>query len=118
MKAIALALLLFTGSVQANVIRFLYIEASEGNASGGHVALQIGEDAYHYQYEAGMVRLFKHNAEAFRVNYRLRQNRTLHIADIALSQATYDQINNHFKVALLSQNQNLKQLKAMENNLA
>ncbi|ESS68493.1 hypothetical protein MGMO_146c00320 [Methyloglobulus morosus KoM1] len=118
MKALLLGLLLLTNTAQANTFQFLYIEASEGNASGGHVAVQLGEDVYHYQYEDGMVRLFKHHADAFRVNYRLRQNRTLHIADIAVSQTTYDQLNSHFKVQLLSQDQRLKHLQALQDGLS
>ncbi|MEQ1740506.1 MAG: hypothetical protein ABL884_11435 [Methyloglobulus sp.] len=109
-----LGLLLFAGSVNAKVFQFLYIEASEGNASGGHVAVQLDEDVYHYQYENALIRLFKHNAEAFRVDYQLLQNRNIHVADVEVSDATYDQINSYFKVRFLSQKQHLKQLQALQ----
>ena len=114
MKAVVLGLLLFAGSVNAKVFQFLYIEASEGNASGGHVAVQLGEYVYHYQYENALIRLFKHNSEAFRVDYQLLQNRTIHVADVEVSEAVYDQINSYFKVRFLSQKQHLKQLQASQ----
>jgi hypothetical protein len=113
-RAVVLGLLLFAGTANAKVFQFLYIEASEGNASGGHVAVQLGEDVYHYQYENALIRMFKHNAEAFRVDYQLLQNRTIHVADIEVSDAAYDQINSYFKVRFLSQKQHLKQLRALQ----
>jgi hypothetical protein len=115
-KAILLVLLLWAGTASAKVVQFLYIEASEGHSSGGHVALQVGEEVYHYQYENGFIRLFKKNAEAFRINYQRLQNRTLHIADIDVSNTAYDQISNHFKVEFLRQKQNLNHLRALKSD--
>lgn len=116
MKAILLGLLFFAGSASAKVVQFLYIEAGEGNSSGGHVALQLGEEVYHYQYENGFIRLFKKNAEAFRINYQLLQNRTLHIADLDLSNTAYDQLSNHFKVQFLGQKQHHNHLQALQSD--
>lgn len=118
MKAFLLGLLLFASGAQANIIQFLYIEAGEGSASGGHVALQIGEDVYHYQYDNALIRLFKHNAEAFRVNYQLKENRTIHVADIQVIESVFDQISSHFKVKFLAQKQQLKQLQAVQQDKA
>jgi hypothetical protein len=115
-KAVFLGLLLFAASAQAKVFQFLYIEASEGTSSGGHVAVQLGDDVYHYQYENALIRLFKHNAGAFRVNYQLLQNRNLHIADIEVSDSAYDRISSHFKVRFFGQAQRLKQLQALRHD--
>jgi hypothetical protein len=117
-KAVLLGLLLFAGSAHAKLIQFLYIEASEGNSSGGHVAVQLGDDVYHYQYENALIRLFKHKAEAFRVNYQLLQNRTIHIADIAVSDAVYERISSYFKVRFFGQTQQLRHLAALEQDQA
>jgi hypothetical protein len=117
-KAVLLALLLYASSADAKVLQFIYIEASEGTASGGHVAVRLGNDIYHYQYENALIRLFKHNANAFRVNYQLLQNRNLHIADIEVSDAAYDDISNHFNVRFFEQRQKLKQLQALQHDQA
>lgn len=114
MKAVLLGLLLFASNAQAKVFQFIYIEASEGNSSGGHVAVQLGDEVYHFQYKNALIRLFKHNADAFRVNYQLLQNRSLHIADIEVSDATYDRINSYFKVRFFEQQQKLKHLYALQ----
>lgn len=114
MNAVLLGLLLFAGSVDAKVFQFLYIEASEGNSSGGHVAVQLGDDVYHYQYEKALIRLFKHHADAFQVNYQLLQNRSLHIADIEVSDSAYDRISDYFKLRFFGQTQRLKHLQALQ----
>lgn len=116
MKAVLLGLLLFASSTHAKVFQFIYIEASEGNSSGGHVAVQLGDDVYHYQYQNALIRLFKHNVDAFRVNYQLLQNRSLHIADIEVSDTAYDDISNHFNVRFFEQRQKLKQLQALQHD--
>ncbi|WP_411726526.1 hypothetical protein [Methyloglobulus sp.] len=116
MKAVLLGLLLFVGSANAKVFQFLYIEASEGNSSGGHVAVQLGDDVYHYQYENALIRLFKHHAGAFQVNYQLLQNRSLHIADIEVSDSAYDRISSYFKVRFFGQTQRLKHLRALQHD--
>jgi hypothetical protein len=117
-KAVVLVLLLFTANANANLVQFLYIEANEGNSSGGHVALQLGDEIYHYQYENAFIRLFRHNAEAFRVDYQLRQNRTIHVADIAVTDSAYEQISRYFKVQFLAQKQRLEQLQALRQDQA
>jgi hypothetical protein len=110
---VLLGLLLFSGNAHAKVFQFLYIEASEGTASGGHVAVQFGDNIYHYQYENALIRLFRHNADAFLVNYQLLQNRSLHIADIEVSDTAYDLISSYFKVRFFGQRQRLKKLQAL-----
>jgi hypothetical protein len=117
-KAVLLVLLLCASSADAKVLQFIYIEASEGNSSGGHVAVQLGDDVYHYQYQNALIRLFKHNADAFRVNYQLLQNRSLHIADIEVSDTAYDDISNHFNVRFFEQRQKQKQLQALKHDQA
>lgn len=118
MKTVLLGLLLFSGSVRAQVFQFLYLEASEGNSSGGHVAVQFGDDVYHYQYENTLIRLFKHGIKAFRVNYQLQQNRSIHAAGIEVSDSTYEHLNHYFKKQYFEQTQQLKQLQAVQHNQA
>jgi hypothetical protein len=117
-KIALLGLLVFAGSAQANSFEFLYINASEGNSSGGHVAIQLGDAVYDYQYKNAHIRLFKHDANAFRVNYQLRQNRSIRSADIKISDVTYEQVSHYFKNQYFQQSQQLKQLQAAYSNHA
>ncbi len=117
--AIVLAgLLLFINNANARVFSFIYIEAGEGNSSGGHVAVQFSDEVYHYQYENTFIRLFKQNAENFRNHYQLKQNRNLHIADIEVSDATYERLSSHFKVRLFKQKHRLRYFHALQQNQA
>ncbi len=118
MKALLIGMLLCAGNACAQDFQFLYIEASEGNASGGHVAVQLGNEVYHYQYEDSFIRLFKHPADTFRANYQLKQNRNIHIADIQVSDRVYDQVSNYFKLRYFGQKQHVKRLKAAQEDQA
>ena len=111
---VLLGLLLFAGSTHAKVFQFIYIEPSEGNASGGHVALQLEDKVYHFQYENGLIRLTKNNADDFRVNYQFKQNRSLHVAEVEVPKLTYDRLSNHFEMQYLGQQQKLKHIQALQ----
>lgn len=117
MKVVALFFALFAGNVSASVFQFLYIEASEGSSSGGHVAVQLGDEVYHYQYDDGLIRLFKNNGDAFRNNYRFKQNRTIHVADIEVPELAYSQLKNHFKLKYFEQKQTVRQLTSTQEDL-
>ncbi|MFA5984125.1 MAG: hypothetical protein WC782_08925 [Methylococcaceae bacterium] len=115
--AIALAsLVLATPTLSAATIGYLYIEASEGNSSGGHVALQFGDEIFHFQHhDSGLIRLIRQDQQEFHYQYRYLQNRPLHISQIAVSEQTFDLLNRHFKLQFLAQEQQFQQLHALQN---
>lgn len=121
MKSVVLVfaiLLAFVNPAKAQVFSFIYVEAGEGNSSGGHAAVGFGDQVFHYQYENGLLRLFNHKADNFRNHYQLLQNRSLHIADIEVNAATYDRLLSRFKDRLFQQQQRLKLLNALQQNQA
>ena len=67
---------------------FLYIDANEDRASGGHAAMRLGEDVYHFQYHEGWLRMDRDDWSDFAINYRGLQNRTIHESEIHVSPAT------------------------------
>ena len=90
----------------AKKLGYLYIESSEGNSSGGHTAVQFGEDIYHYQYvDPGIIRLQKQNANDFEFAYRFLNNRTIHISPIDISDETYSLLRDYFNFQYLAQRQ-------------
>ena len=111
-----LALTLGFTSVSANTFKFLYIEANEGSSSGGHTALQFDDEVYHYQYSDGLTRLMKENSADFRFDYRYLQNRTLHIADIQVSEQTLALLQDHFKRQYWDQDRQFKRLQSLQND--
>ncbi|QPK65412.1 hypothetical protein IVG45_10990 [Methylomonas sp. LL1] len=118
MKAAAglLALLFCLNSANADTFRYLYIEANEGNSSGGHAALQFDDQVYHYQYSDGLIRLVKENAEDFSFDYRYLQNRTIHAADIEASGSTVALLKDYFKRQFWDQDRRFKRQQALEND--
>lgn len=113
-RFLTLLAVLLGNTANADTFQYLYIEANEGSSSGGHVAVQFGDDVFHYQFKDGLIRLFKQDAEGFRFDYRVLQNRTLHVADVDVSAATFNLLQDHFKLLFWQQDRQFKQLQAAE----
>jgi hypothetical protein len=110
-------LLCFQALSQANSVKFLYIEAGEGNSSGGHVGLQLNDAVYHYQHDEGYLRLFRHDAKVFLDHYRFEENRNVHVADLDVSQTAFADIQGFFQSAFFAQKQRLNYLEAVNNDI-
>jgi len=113
-RFLTLLAVLLGNTVNADTFQYLYIEANEGSSSGGHVAVQFGDDVFHYQFKDGLIRLLKQDADGFRFDYRVLQNRTLHIADVEVSADTFSLLQDHFKLIFWQQDRQFKQLQAAE----
>ncbi|HJV34209.1 hypothetical protein [Geomonas sp.] len=84
-------------AMAAGTIDYLYVEANEGDSSGGHVALRFGEETYHFQQESpGILRIRRHDAAAFHHIYAMLGNRTIHESRIAVSDDTYSLLREAF----------------------
>lgn len=71
-------------------INYLYVEANEGDSSGGHTALRFEKQTFHFQHEQpGIVRIRRIDATAFTHLYAKLGNRTIHESEIAVSDETY-----------------------------
>lgn len=105
-----LILLGWLGVVGMNLVaaefNYIYIEANEGNSSGGHVAVQFEDEVFHYQYVEGhLIRLIKQKYSNFEFNYRIIENRGLHISTIEVTEDRYQQLLSFFKQQYQIQNQ-------------
>lgn len=110
-KAIFIALLLCPISAFAVSIEYLYVEANEGNSSGGHSAIQFGDEIYHYQHhDTGLIRLLRQDKQEFHFLYRFLQNRRIHLSNIEVSEQTFILLRDYFKLQFLAQDQQFKQL--------
>lgn len=109
--ALMAPLVLLSASAGAASFNFIYIEASEGNSSGGHTAIQFDDDVYHYQHvDPGLIRLFKQNKTEFHFLYRYLQNRPMHLSRVEVSEDTLDLLKGQFKAQLLTQERQFKLL--------
>jgi hypothetical protein len=113
---IAIFLVMSSGPAAAEPPRFidyLYINASEGSASGGHVALRFGDQVFHFEHRPpGILVLARGEFERFRHLYGDLENRTIQASRIAVSDETYDLLLAQFSRHHFAQRQRLEALTA------
>ncbi|MDF1583461.1 MAG: hypothetical protein RQ733_07505 [Methyloprofundus sp.] len=111
--------LVYTQNLYAEVVNYLYINAGEGTASGGHTALRFDQETYHFQhFPGGIIRLVKQASSDFDFQYRYLENRTLYQAGIELDSESYKQLRDHFNLRFLQQKQQDNLLKEIQLNLS
>jgi len=119
---IALVLLLScfaTRPARAAFVDYLHIEANEGGSSGGHVALRLGDETFHFQHEdGGLIRMQRDDAGPFHVRYALLGNRPIHETRIAVSDDTQARLRTVFTRRLLVQAAQYDRLAALEGDVA
>ena len=117
--ALAVAICLCSTLASAASFEYLYVEANEGNSSGGHSALQLGDEIFHYQHhDSGFIRLLKENRQDFHFQYRFLQNRRIHLSQVEVSEDTLRRLRDHFKLQFLAQDQQFKQLHQLQKDRA
>lgn len=113
---IAIFLVMSSGPAAAEPPRFidyLYINASEGSASGGHVALGFGDQVFHFEYRPpGILVLARGEFERFRHLYGDLENRTIQVSRIPVSDETYDLLLAQFSRHHIVQRQRLEAVAA------
>ncbi len=98
----------------SRVLNYLYVDASEGNSSGGHVALQFDDAVYHFQHvDPGLIQLFRENAGDFEYRYRYLENRNLEVSRIGVSEGTFRTLRDHFEQRYQIQKRQLELLRAL-----
>ncbi len=110
-QAVMAAVFLLSSTAESASFNYLYIEASEGNSSGGHTAIQFDDDIYHYQHlDSGLIRLFRREKTEFHFLYRYLQNRPMHLSRIDVTDDTFLRLKDQFKWQFLSQERQFKLL--------
>ena len=85
-------------------VEYLYIEANEGGSSGGHVALALGDEVFHFEHRSpGVLVLGRDGFEHFRHRYSVLENRTIHVSRIPVSAESYDLLVERFRRRLFLQ---------------
>ena len=92
-------------------IEYLYIDANEGGSSGGHVAVRVDDDVFHFEYRRpGMLVLRREPFTAFRHDYTGLDNRTIEASRIPVSEATFRLVRERFRRRHFVQRRQLEQL--------
>ncbi len=102
-------------TAEAAVIEYLYVNASEGTASGGHTALKIGEEVFHFQYvPPGLLRIKRDDFAWFRQQYGERENRTIRLHRVDVPAAIRDRLRERFNHILLIEDEQFDRRDALE----
>ncbi|MCB1324362.1 MAG: hypothetical protein KDK35_04015 [Leptospiraceae bacterium] len=95
-------------------IYFLYIEANVGGSAGGHTALRIGDNVYHYQlFPDRVFRLVRDDWADFLHLYNRLENRTIHTLAIAVPPDGYRRLNDRLQQLRLIQKKHDQNLLAL-----
>lgn len=107
--------LLHAGPVLAESgLAFLYLAANLGGSSGGHTALKLGGEVYHFQNERGMLRIQRDDWAEFRWRNGDLDNRDIHLLQIRLDETAAQRIREKLATLLLIQDRHFEQLAALE----
>ena len=99
-----LFVLLISSNSYAQHIEILYVNANIGAAAGGHVALKLDRDVFHYQfYPDERFLLVRESWDTFTLIYNRLRNRTIYSAVCSVSEEAYQQIRTHFTTILATQ---------------
>ena len=107
------------GAEAARFIDYLYVEANEGDSSGGHVAMRFANQAFHFQHEnPGILRIRRHDSAAFNHAYTMLGNRAIRESRIAVSDETYELLRTAFVRVLLVQDAQLEIREALRQEVS
>jgi hypothetical protein len=100
-------------------VDYLYVEANEGDSSGGHVALRLGDEVFHFQHETpGILRVRRIEAAGFNHSYAMLGNRTIRESRIAVSEDTHALLRDAFNRLFLIQDAQLEYREALLRDLS
>lgn len=100
-------------------VAWLVVEANEGGSSGGHAALRIDGEVFHFQHQGnGWLRLRRDDLGAFHHAYVLLGNRSVEELRLAVSGETRDLLRDGFVRRLLAQDAWFEARDARERNAA
>ncbi|MGH7787881.1 MAG: hypothetical protein ACRERC_13485, partial [Candidatus Binatia bacterium] len=117
--AVALAVWVAAGAHAAPTVDYLYAEANEGGSSGGHVALRLAHETFHFQQAGdGLLRLRRDDAAAFDFHYAIIGNRPVHEQRLAVAAPTAQRLRETFTRRLLVQDAQFGQLEALRADVA
>lgn len=107
--ALSLAATVPVSAEERRYADFVYVDANEGSASGGHVALRLGDRTYHFgHHEPGVLRLDRDESDRFAHVYSALENRNLEILRIEVSAETFGRLRSSFNERYLTEEQEFR----------
>lgn len=103
----------------SRLIDYLYVEANEGDSSGGHAAIRFEKRTFHFQHDNyGKIRIRSLDSAAFDHIYAILGNRTIHESSISVSEETYQLLRDAFARFVIIQEAQLDIQDARQRDIA
>jgi hypothetical protein len=120
---LVVALLVFAAGIatgaRAATVDYLHVAANEGHSAGGHAAVRIGRNVYHYQHRApGLLVAVRHDDLDFAWRYGVLQNRTVRVAHLTVSDEVRERLRAGFNRRHLRQRRHLEAGAALRRDAA
>ncbi len=106
------------GVSQERVFEYLYIDANEDRSSGGHTAVRIDNDVFHFLFKNDYLTMARATWAEFQLSYRGYQNRSIYSTRLEISDATHDLLRASFLQRFLAQSRQLKILQDTRHDVA
>jgi hypothetical protein len=90
------------------LLEYLYLDANEDQASGGHAAVRINNDVFHFQYNGGLLTMARDPWADFQLSYRGYQNRNIETSRLDISRDTFESIRASFVRRHLTQTRQIE----------
>jgi hypothetical protein len=78
------------------LLEYLYLDANEDQASGGHAAVRINNDVFHFQFNSALLTMAREPWADFQLSYRGYQNRNIKASRLDISRDTFELIRASF----------------------
>lgn len=96
------------GAAPPPSIDFLYADANEGGASGGHSAIRFGDQVFHFEYAPPVVRLRRDYFHGIHYRYTVLDNRSLQLHRVPVAPETYHRLLDEFTRRYFDQARDLR----------
>ena len=90
------------------LLEYLYLDANEDQASGGHAAVRINNDVFHFQFDGGLLTMARDLWPDFQLSYRGYQNRNIESSRLDVSRDTFELIRASFVRRHLTQTRQIE----------
>lgn len=100
------------------LLEYLYLDANEDQASGGHTAVRINNDVFHFQYNNGLLTMARDPWADFQLSYRGYQNRNISSTRLDISRDSFELIRASFVRRHLTQSRQIDLLQDTHRDLA
>jgi hypothetical protein len=103
---------------KTGVFEYLYIDANEDRSSGGHTAVRIDDDIFHFLFKNDYLTMARNSWADFQLSYRGYQNRNIQSTRLDISASTHEMLRESFLQRFLAQTRQLKILEDTRRDVA